>query len=201
MINVHAFDFDGTITRCDSLIAFIRYAAGDVRTVMGIALYSPLIVLMKLHLYSNGRCKERLFSHFFKGMKLCEFDRICHGFASLHDDIIRPKAMNHIRQLLMRGDRVIVVSASIDNWVTPFFAPTEHETGCSVTVAGTRVEVKGDVLTGRFATPNCYGEEKVRRLEALLPDRKDVSLTAYGDSRGDKEMFEYADQRYFKPFE
>ena len=196
MKNVHAFDFDGTITRCDSLIAFLRYVCGDMRTLAAFVLYSPLMVLMKLKLYSNGRMKERLFSHFFRGMNISDFNHICHSFATLHGDIMRPAAMNKIRQLLMQGDRVIIVSASIDNWVRPFFSETERETGLSVTV-----EVVDGILTGRFATPNCYGEEKVRRLEVLLPDRKEITLTAYGDSRGDKEMFEYADKRYFKPFE
>ena len=51
-----------------------------------------------------------------------------------------------------------------------------------------------------FATPNCYGPEKVRRIREVFPDRDNYHLTAFGDSRGDKEMLDYADQGYYKPF-
>lgn len=48
-------------------------------------------------------------------------------------------------------------------------------------------------LTGRFITLNCYGQEKVKRLLEIEPDRKEYILVAYGDSRGDKELLEFAD--------
>ena len=67
-------------------------------------------------------------------------------------------------------------------------------------VLGTKVETRDGRLTGRFATPNCYGPEKVRRIREVFPDRDNYHLTAFGDSRGDKEMLDYADQGYYKPF-
>ena len=60
--------------------------------------------------------------------------------------------------------------------------------------------VKDGVLTGRFLTRNCYGEEKVNRLNALYPNRQDYHLIAFGDSRGDKELLAFADESHFKPF-
>ena len=65
---------------------------------------------------------------------------------------------------------------------------------------GTQIEVKDGMLTGRFLTRNCYGQEKVNRILALYPNRQDYYLTAFGDSRGDKEMLAWADESYFKPF-
>ena len=87
---------------------------------------------------------------------------------------------------------MLIVSASIDNWVQPFFT--------DVKVLGTQIEVIDGKLTGRFLTKNCYGQEKVNRILTLFPDRKDYHLTAFGDSRGDKEMLAFADESYFKPF-
>jgi phosphoserine phosphatase len=49
-------------------------------------------------------------------------------------------------------------------------------------------------------TKNCYGEEKVNRLKSLYPNRQDYHLTAFGDSRGDKELLAFADESHFKPF-
>jgi hydroxymethylpyrimidine pyrophosphatase-like HAD family hydrolase len=40
----------------------------------------------------------------------------------------------------------------------------------------------------------------VNRILTLFPNRKDYHLTAFGDSRGDKEMLAFADESYFKPF-
>ena len=59
---VYLFDFDGTLTCADTLLEFIRYACGRRRFFIGFALFCPLLVLMKLHLYPNYRAKQRLFA-------------------------------------------------------------------------------------------------------------------------------------------
>lgn len=73
-----------------------------------------------------------------------------------------------------------------------------------IEVIGTKIEVTDGRLTGRFLTPNCYGAEKVRRLQEACPrlatERGNYNVVAYGDSRGDREMLEFADEAYYKPF-
>lgn len=188
MKQLFAFDFDGTLTTRDTLIAFIRYAGGTPRFLLGFLLHAPLLVLMKLRLYSNGKAKQRLFSWFFRGMPIETFDTLCQSFASTHRHLLRPETVRLLQQALSEGSEVLVVSASIDNWVQTFF-PT-------VTVLGTQIEVIDGRLTGRFLTPNCYGQEKVRRILALYPDRSAYRLTAYGDSRGDRELLAFADEAH-----
>ena len=188
MKQLFAFDFDGTLTTRDTLIAFIRYACGTPRFLLGFLLHAPLLVLMKLRLYSNGKAKQRLFSWFFRGMPIETFDALCQSFASTHRHLLRPETVRLLQQALSEGSEVLIVSASIDNWVQPFF-PT-------VTVLGTQIEVIDGRLTGRFLTPNCYGQEKVRRILALHPDRSAYRLTAYGDSRGDRELLAFADEAH-----
>ena len=188
MKQLFAFDFDGTLTTRDTLIAFIRYACGTPRFLLGFLLHAPLLVLMKLRLYSNGKAKQRLFSWFFRGMPIETFDALCQSFASTHRHLLRPETVRLLQQALSEGSEVLVVSASIDNWVQPFF-PT-------VTVLGTQIEVIDGRLSGRFLTPNCYGQEKVRRILALHPDRSAYRLTAYGDSRGDRELLAFADEAH-----
>ena len=188
MKQLFAFDFDGKLTTRDTLIAFIRYACGTPRFLLGFLLHAPLLMLMKLRLYSNGKAKQRLFSWFFRGMPLEAFDALCQSFALSHRHLLRPDTVRLLQQALSEGAEVLVVSASIDNWVQPFF-PT-------VTVLGTQIEVIDGRLTGRFLTPNCYGQEKVRRILALYPDRSAYRLTAYGDSRGDRELLAFADEAH-----
>ena len=188
MKQVFAFDFDGTLTTRDTLIAFIRYACGTPRFLFGFLLHAPLLVLMKLRLYSNGKAKQRVFSWFFKGMTIETFDALCQDFARTHRHLLRPETVRVLEQALTERAEVLIVSASIDNWVQPFFP--------SVTILGTQIEVVDGCLTGRFLTPNCYGQEKVRRILALHPDRSAYHLTAYGDSRGDRELLAFADEAH-----
>lgn len=199
--HIHVFDFDGTLTRRDSFIALLRFVRGDAAFVMGMLACSPWLALMKLRLCSNGKAKRRVFSRFFRGMTERDFRAVCQRFADSNARIMRPKALDHVRKALLRGDRVVVVSASMEPWVRPFLAPLEDSTGGTITVIGTEAEAKDGVLTGRFSTPNCYGSEKVRRLSAVLPRREDYFMTAYGDSRGDKELMDYADESLYRPFE
>lgn len=203
---IHVFDFDGTLTTTDTLLAFIRHARGPWRMALGFALHAPLLVLMKLGLYPNGKAKERLFAFFFKGMSIEAFDRACQRFAhDTQDHLLRPLGREAVRQALARGERVLVVSASIDNWVRPFFdglVPTGAANHAArIEVLGTQVETADGHLTGRFATPNCYGAEKVRRIREALPlPRHQYHITAYGDSRGDKQMLDDADEAHYRPF-
>ena len=195
MKRVFAFDFDGTLTTCDTLIAFIRYACGTPRFLLGFLLHAPLLVLMKLRLYSNGKTKQRLFTWFFQGMSIETFDALCQSFALSHRHLLRPDTVRLLQQALSEGAEVLVVSASIDNWVQPFFS-TFHLPPSTFHVLCTQIEVIDGRLTGRFLTPNCYGQEKVRRILALHPDRSTYHLTAYGDSRGDRELLAFADEAH-----
>ena len=188
MKQIYAYDFDGTLTTRDTLLEFICFACGTARFLLGFLLYSPLLVLMKLRLYSNGKAKQKVFAHFFQGMAIDEFDALCQDFARTHRHLLRPEVVRQLEQALSEGSEVLVVSASIDNWVQPFFP--------KVKVFGTQIEVIDGCLTGRFLTPNCYGQEKVRRILALYPDRSEYHLTAFGDSRGDREMLAFADEAH-----
>ena len=192
MKKIVAIDFDGTLTTKDTFVEFIRFAKGTWAFVLGFLRYAPLLVLMKLHLYPNDKAKQKVFAYFFKDMKIEDFDALCQAFAASSRHLLRPQGVEAIRQANSEGVEILIISASIDNWVQPFFP--------DVKVVGTQVEVKDGRLTGRFLTKNCYGQEKVNRLLSLYPHRQDYCLVAYGDSRGDKELLSFADESHFKPF-
>lgn len=192
MKRVVAFDFDGTLTTQDTLLAFIRYVKGTPAFLMGLLRYAPLLVLMKLRLYPNYKAKQKYFAYFFKGTSAEDFRRVCLNFAANNRHLIRPKGLIALEQAQREGSQVVIISASIDTWVQPFFP--------DATVLGTKVEVVDGCLTGRFLTKNCYGQEKVNRLLELYPNREEYHLTAYGDSRGDKELLAFADEAHYKPF-
>lgn len=195
-MEVHAFDFDGTLTRRDTLVEFIRYVKGDKEFLKCFLRYSPQLVAMKVGLYPNWKVKRQVFSYCFAGMKEEVFKDFSTRFAQAKSSLMRPAGVEKIRSLLQDDCQVVVVSASVENWVRPFFGDLSD----AIQFLCTRVEVKDGVLTGRFLTKNCFGKEKVARLRTLYPDRRAIELTAYGDSRGDREMLDYANEGYYRPF-
>lgn len=213
---IYCFDFDGTLTTSDTLLEFIKYAKGTSRFLMVFLMYSPLLVLMKLHLFPNWKAKQLIFAHLFAGMRIEKFDALCRGFAEESQHLLRPKGITLVHEALVAGAKVFIVSASIDNWVRPFFKVRGLD---GVRVLGTQIEVIDGRLTGKFKSNNCYGEEKVRRItEALSAPpsatspastsspasapfvRSQCEIEAFGDSRGDKEMLAFADKGHYKPF-
>lgn len=195
--HIAVFDFDGTLTTKDTLLEFIRFAFGTRRMLCGFLRYSPHIVLMKLHLYNNSRCKEHVLSWFFGGMPYEEFAELGMRFAAQADGLLRRDTVTLLQRHIAAGDTVYVISASAEEWVRPvceqFGMKSEACPNGIARVMGTRLEVVDGKLTGRYASPNCYGKEKVTRLLEVEPHREEYHLTAYGDSRGDKEMFDFAD--------
>lgn len=184
---------------------------GKTRFLMGFLLYSPILVLMKLHFFPNWKAKQIIFKHFFGGMSIEDFDDYCVNFAAKNLYLLRLNGIGKIQEAKRKKERVLIVSASIDNWVKPFF---DFQNLTDVEVLGTQIEVANGKVTGYFKTNNCYGEEKVHRIcEALTRtinngkgastldfDRTRYEIEAFGDSRGDKEMLAFADQGHYKPF-
>ena len=69
-MKIYAFDFDGTLTRRDTFIEFIRYVFGTRRMLAGILRFAPILVLMKLGRYPNWKAKQLIFAHHYAGMRI-----------------------------------------------------------------------------------------------------------------------------------
>lgn len=192
MRRIHAFDFDGTITENDSLAAFLRFVCGRRRFWQTMLVQSPVMAAALAGLYDRGKAKERLFGYVFRGMTGQHFSALCQQFAEANVVRLHPDATAAIASAQQKGEQVVVVTASVDEWVKAIVPQLK--------VIGTRIEVVEGRLTGRFLTPNCSGAEKVRRLLKDYPNRASYHLTAYGDSRGDRELLAFADEGYYKIF-
>ena len=191
------FDFDGTITRKDTFLEFIKFSRGHYRFYIMFLIFAPMLLAMKLNLYPNWKAKKKIFSHFYKNVKISQFNKWCSEFSFEIDKIVRLKALDAISKHKNKEDIVIIISASIENWIKPWAKNLGIEL-----VLGTRIETNDNgLITGNFLTKNCYGEEKVKRLLEIYPTRNKYELIAYGDSKGDRELILYADQGYYNLFE
>ena len=189
------FDFDGTITSKDSFLEFLRYCFGDFRTGLGLIVMSPIIFGYLLKIIPNYVAKQKLFSYFFRGMPEVVFNELGKAFSDtqLHK-MLRPGAMARIEWHKKERHRVVIVSASIESWLASWGEFNGFD------LIGTIVQVKEGALSGKFQTPNCYGEEKVKRLKNVFKPCDYRFKYAYGDSQGDSELLELAENSYYKPF-
>ena len=189
------FDFDGTITKHDTLIRFIRFFVGDIKFIVGVLVLLPKLIAYKVNLVSNQYIKESVTQYFFSNIDIVEFKTKAEQFSLNNIDIlIRKNALERIKWHQKNSHKVVVVSASIDYWLKPWCDKND------IGLIATQLEVKNNKLTGRLNNKNCFGNETVRR----IMDKHKLSdydyIYAYGDSRGDYEMLQISSEKSYKPF-
>ncbi|NJN25077.1 MAG: HAD-IB family hydrolase [Cyclobacteriaceae bacterium] len=190
------FDFDGTITSRDTLLEFIKFASGKARFYRVMTLFAPLIIYYKWIKKDGEIAKQKVLSHLFEGKSENELKQLGQDFAdTVIPGILYQKAMEAIEKCKQASTRVVVISASLDIWLAPWAQANGVELVC------TQMEFNEGKFTGRFATANCNGIEKVNRIKALLSTEDYHPIYAYGNSSGDKEMLALASHGYFRHFE
>lgn len=192
---VAAFDFDGTLTRRETLFLFLIYTLGIVRLMRHALILSPTLLGYALRLIRNDVAKERIFIQCWSGMRIEELQKKGERFATeVLPRLMRSEAMQRLAWHQHQGHRCVVISASLELYVRPWAL----EAGFNEVIA-TRLETKEHgLVTGKLQGANCFGIEKARRLEALLGNRNGYTLYAYGDSRGDRELLLLADHAYYR---
>ena len=189
------FDFDGTITTKDTMLEFIRFYSGSLKFYAGFLLTSPLIVAFKIGLIKRMIAKEKFLGFFFKGESISKFESRCEAFSKeVLPSLIRPKALIEIKKLKSAGVKVVIVSASAENWIRDW--ATEN----GLELMGTRLAVKDEKISGSFHGENCHGEEKVCRIKQQYDLTNYNEILCYGDTSGDKPMLKLATHSFYKPF-
>lgn len=194
MVTISAFDFDGTVTNRDTMPLFMRHIMGKWRFYRHLIAMAPSLAMALVGLAQRDRVKERFVGKAIAHIPQRQMATYTSSFAGKYAHIIRPAAMEAINLALSKGHRVVIISASLDLWVKPFF------TDPRIAVVATRAEIVDGLYTGRFSTPNCRGSEKLNRLRQLIPQSQWHQLIAYGNSDGDKALLQIADIAHFRPF-
>lgn len=190
---VAAFDFDGTLTKGDTLLPFLASSLGWPRFLLALLACAPWLAGYALRLVRNDVAKQRLLLATLKGRSLLELDQWTSRWLDADFSArLRTEAMARLNWHLDEGHCCVLVSASPDIYL--------HRVARQLGFEGlvcTEMVVDGNRLTGQMRTPNCHGEQKVLRLNAWLAGRfgaEATSLTiyAYGDTPGDKPMLQMA---------
>lgn len=189
------FDFDGTITKKDTLFEMMKFLRGKRSFYFGMAVLSPYLFLYLVKILPNWKAKEKLFTYFFGGMSSVEFASCCEEFAHQSlSSLIRKRALDKIQDFKEKGARIIVVTASAESWVAPWCRQLNLE------CIGTRLEIKKGRLTGKIDGRNCNGDEKVNRIKSVVNLSNYDEIIAYGDSKNDLPMLQLATQPYYRAF-
>ena len=197
---VVAFDLDGTLTRGDTLLPFLRRLCGTKRTA-GAVLAQAAPISRSLLAGSRHDAKEALLVRLLAGRELSALRAPAEAFAAhIVARRLRPGMRDRVDWHRRAGHRLVVVSASPELYVGPISRLLRFDAALA-----TRLEVGPDgCLTGRIQGRNCRGPEKVVRLRAWMGEGASLAY-ANGDSAGDHELLELAEtplrvgRRYIPP--
>ena len=188
-MRIAVFDLDGTLTRRDT---FLPYLAGWRRRHPRPRFFTrAAAALLRYPLKPDrGELKSALLRAGMEGAARSEVRGWSAEYvAALGNDELCPGALAAIAGHRASGDRLVLLSASVDLYVPEIGRRFGFDE-----VVCTEVTWRGEVLEGRLATLNRRGAEKRRCVEALRSRHPGARLTAYGNARSDFDHFDAADQ-------
>lgn len=189
---VAAFDFDGTLTRTDSFVGFLRFVGGSTALAGAFGRIPARVVSARVGArrdeHWRDTMKAALVAHVLGGRSCEEVAEQARAYGAALAETVTPEMRAVLEHHRGEGHRLVVVSASLELYL-------EHvaeRLGLDA-VLGTQLVVDGaGWLTGELAGPNCRGPEKARRLAAWMRehglDSPAVPVWAYGDSAGDVHL-------------
>lgn len=186
------FDFDGTLTSKDSLVDIANFYSGKWKTKRSLAQLSPKLIWNKNKAKNgNSVLKERFLKIHFGHLTYSEFQQIGENYANKRlKEILLDKGMEELKNQLAFGSRVIIVSASFQEWFGPYFKEYDLEI----------ISSKLNFTNGLTIEMNCNGIEKVKQIKSYLDLSVYNEIFVYGNSKGDFPMMELGTKTFYKPF-
>jgi phosphatidylglycerophosphatase C len=193
-IVVAAFDVDGTLTKGDSVLPFLRRATGIGHLVRAFAV-RPLATLRAAVRRDRDGLKALAIGA-LRGRRWADLLTLGEAYAvELTTRRLRTDTVARLAWHREQGHRIVLVSASL----RPYLVPLGIQLGVDAVLC-CEIEVAAGIVTGRVDGLNCRGPEKLRRLLEWmtgqgLADRAEI--WAYGDSAGDRELLAGATRSFF----
>lgn len=185
---IAVFDFDGTISDRDSLLAFIQHTHGFLGLCWGFLLHLPFLIMYLLGRYPNDRFKEKIFTHFYAGKTEEDLAQAGEQFCRQKlPTMIYAGAWQQLQWHQNLGHRIIILTASSAIWLKAWCDAHHFE------LIATTFATKDGRYTGKIAEKNCYGEEKATRIALLLAQCPDHHVHGYGDRASDQAFLQYCD--------
>ncbi len=194
MKKLYLFDFDGTLTDKDTMFLYLRFFNPSKYSIQFIK-HIPLFILLKLKLADAEKVKKSFVSSILKGQRKDFINRQSERFFdAYYPEIIRRNALDFINNIDHKTTESYIITASLDIWVKPFAEKFQMK------LLATEAEFVNGIFTGNFTTKNCNGIEKVNRIKTAIEGEKFDKKIAFGDTEGDKQMLNFADESHFRFF-
>ncbi|USA53693.1 HAD-IB family hydrolase [Acinetobacter sp. C32I] len=189
-LNLALFDFDGTLYPRDSFTGFIFFALSKRHIVKRGLKILPWIQAYYLRLYPAHAMRPRLFQSMFKDISVDVVEQLAHEYALKLIKRLDQDLLQQLQQHQQRGDHIVLVSASVDLYLTPICEFLNIELIC------TQTEIKDGLLTGRYRSEDCSREQKKLRILQQYNLADYQAIYAYGNSEEDLDMLSLADYPY-----
>ena len=171
------FDFDGTLTKRDTLRPFASYIVRRNRCYHKLLILYAFLLLYKLRLVNDTSLKEVFLKMFIKGMSVIEVENIVKCFLKSElQPFINNMVFNKLRNHIMSGDKVYIASANFDFLLEPLIKEWNLRG-----IISTETERVDSYFTGKIIGSTCKGNNKVKKIKALYGDEKLKDAVAYGD--------------------
>lgn len=189
------FDFDGTLTKRDSFVPFLRFAFG--KRVFARRLVRLVIPTLKClsRRVTRDELKGILIKTFLTGVEARWVEQKASEFCEKYfTRMMRPSGLIAVATQVNSGAIVTICSASPSIMLKPF------ADRLGIGLISTNLEVKDGILTGNIDGQNCRCAQKVVRLTEKYGPLSDYYLRAWGDTRGDYEMLAIAQEPHWRRF-
>ncbi len=186
------FDFDHTVTTCDTYGRFLREVASPAQRSQAWLKVGPWLLAYRLKLISAERIRARATRLAFQGRDADDIARHAAGFASeFLPGVVRPEMHDRIHWNQRHGHTVVIVSGSLDLYLRPWCEQRGLQLVCN------RLESHAGCLTGRYADGDC-GPRKADHIRRLYDLSRYARIHAYGDSVEDHPMLALAHERWYR---
>ena len=196
---IAAFDFDGTLTKRDTLLPFLARGLGWPRFVLALVLCSPWLAAFALRLIPNHVAKQKLLALTLHGKTTAQMaDWTSRWLANDFPGQLQVWSLARLAEHQQAGHCCVMVSASPNVYLKRVALQLSFDA-----LLCTEMAEEGGQLTGRMKTPNCHGEQKALRLKAWMLERFGADsdaqvMYAYGDTSGDKSMLRMAAHAFYR---
>lgn len=194
--SIALFDFDNTLTDRDTFLPFVQLTHSPKNYWLGLFKHGFAVLAYLLGWCPNEVIKELLLIEFYQGWSLKEMQHLAANYADqILPNLIDQEALQELKRHQSEAHIVVIVSAALAIYLSPWGKMMQIDY-----IIGNELETEQGYITGKLKGKNCYGLEKVKRLEAVLGDLSQYYIYAYGDSHGDREMLAIADEAYYRTF-
>jgi phosphatidylglycerophosphatase C len=192
-VQLAVFDLDGTVTRRDTLFAYVTgFLSRELWRWPTLLCVLPTVARFALGQADRGQLKASLIKSTLGGCSRSQLSDWTEKFVrALLENGLFADARRKISAHQEAGDRLVLMSASTDLYVPVVGRSLGfHEVIC------TGVRWEGDRLRGDLTTPNRSGAEKARCFKELQQRHPQLATVAYGNARSDLEHLQLAQQGF-----